>query len=153
VFYYLSSKQGQTAAMGLDNGSAQPNLSVRLLAQLPMKLPPACEIVQLVKLLNALDDKIELNRRMNETLEAQARALFRDWFVDFGAVKAKMGGDAPYLTPDLWSLFPERLEDDGVPEDWKAAVLHDFVDCQNRKADPDDVDEETPYIGLEHMPR
>ncbi|MBX7494259.1 restriction endonuclease subunit S [Qipengyuania sp. 6B39] len=79
--------------------------------------------------LAALDDKIEVNRRINETLEAQARALFRDWFVDFGPVKAKMAGDAPYLAPDLWSLFPNGLKD-GVPEGWKTGVLSDLLVLQ-----------------------
>ena len=49
--------------------------------------------------LGALDDKIDLNRRMNETLEAMARAIFKDWFVDFGPTRAKMEGRAPYLAP------------------------------------------------------
>jgi type I restriction enzyme, S subunit len=57
-------------------------------------------------ILGALDDKIDLNRRMNETLEAMARALFKDWFVDFGPTRAKMEGREPYLAPDLWALFP-----------------------------------------------
>ncbi len=84
---------------------------------------------------------------------AQARALFRDWFVDFGPVKAKMAGVAPYLAPDLWSLFPDGLDDDGVPEGWSPATLGEFATCKNRKANLDRLDEATPYIGLEHMPR
>ena len=59
-------------------------------------------------LLGALDDKIDLNRQMNETLEAMARAIFKDWFVDFGPTRAKAEGRPPYLAPDLWSLFPAR---------------------------------------------
>ena len=56
---------------------------------------------------------------MNETLEASARALFRDWFVDFGPTRAKAEGRPAYLAPDLWSLFPDRLGDDGVPLGWE----------------------------------
>ena len=56
--------------------------------------------------LGTLDDKIELNRRMNETLEAMARALFKDWFVDFGPVRAKMAGRAPYLPPGRLVSLP-----------------------------------------------
>jgi len=66
----------------------------------------------------ALVEKIELNRRMNETLEAMARAIFKDWFVDFGPTRAKIEGRAPYLAPDIWSLFTDRLDDDGKPEGW-----------------------------------
>ena len=77
--------------------------------------------------LGALDDKIELNRRMNETLEAMARALFRDWFVNFGPTRAKMAGEAPHLFPDLWSLFPDRLGDAGKPEGWEPGTLSDLA--------------------------
>ncbi|MEN7536599.1 restriction endonuclease subunit S [Aurantiacibacter flavus] len=95
---------------------------------LAIEVPPLDEGRELLlQVLQALDDKIELNRRMNETLEAQARALFRDWFVDFGPVKAKMAGDTPYLAPDLWSLFPNRLDDGGVPEGWLSQPLKQHV--------------------------
>jgi len=69
-------------------------------------------------LLSALDDKIDLNRQMNETLEAMARALFKDWFVDFGPTRAKMAGQKPYLAQNIWDLFPDRLDDEGKPEGW-----------------------------------
>ena len=77
--------------------------------------------------LGALDDKIELNRRMNETLEAMARALFREWFVDFGPTRAKMAGQTPYLSPALWDLFPDRLDDDGKPDGWAASTIGEEV--------------------------
>lgn len=73
--------------------------------------------------LGALDDKIQLNRRMNETLEASARALFRDWFVDFGPTRAKAEGRPAYLAPDLWSLFPDRFGTDGVPQRWEWSTI------------------------------
>jgi type I restriction enzyme S subunit len=60
---------------------------------------------------------------MNETLEAMARAIFRDWFVDFGPTRAKMEGRAPYLAPEIWSLFPDRLDADGKPEGWEVGTL------------------------------
>ena len=59
-------------------------------------------------ILTALDDKIELNRRMNKTLEAMARAIFKDWFVDFGPTRAKAEGRAPYLAPEIWDLVSRR---------------------------------------------
>jgi type I restriction enzyme, S subunit len=55
---------------------------------------------------------------MNETLDAMARAIFKDWFIDFGPTRAKMEGRAPYLSPDIWVLFPERLGAEGRPEGW-----------------------------------
>lgn len=80
----------------------------------------------IASILGALDDKIELNRRMNKTLEAMARALFKDWFVDFGPTRAKMEGREPYLSPELWELFPERLDDEGKPEGWLEEPLSAF---------------------------
>ncbi len=62
-------------------------------------------------ILGALDDKIELNRRMSETLEAMARALFKSWFVDFDPVRAKAEGRDPGLPQPLADLFPDRLVD------------------------------------------
>lgn len=79
-------------------------------------------------ILGALDDKIELNRRQNETLEAMARALFKAWFVDFGAVRAKMEGrwqrgqSLPGLPAHLYDLFPDRLVESElgeIPEGWE----------------------------------
>lgn len=81
-----------------------------------------------------LSQKIESNRRMNETLEAMARALFRDWFVDFGPTRAKMAGTAPYLSPDLWSLFPDRLDDEGKPEGWEFETVIEQADWINGAA-------------------
>ncbi|ARW12071.1 MULTISPECIES: restriction endonuclease subunit S [Acetobacter] len=74
------------------------------------------------------EQKIDLNRRTNETLEAMARALFRDWFVDFGPTRAKMAGEAPYLAPELWELFPDRLDDEGKPEGWHISPIGDETD-------------------------
>lgn len=80
--------------------------------------------------LGALDDKIELNRNMNATLESMARALFRNWFVDFGPTKAEATGATPYLAPDLWSLFPDRLDDEGKPEGWEVGKMSDLFTLQ-----------------------
>ena len=79
----------------------------------------------LVKVLQGIEDKIDLNRRMNETLEAMARAIFKDWFVDFGPVRAKAEGRPPYLAPELWSLFPDALDDEDKPVGWRMASIGD----------------------------
>ncbi|MFM2043677.1 MAG: hypothetical protein RLY86_2253 [Pseudomonadota bacterium] len=92
-----------------------------------LPIPPKSEQLKIAALLSALDDKIELNRRTNETLEAMARALFRDWFVEFGPTRAKMEGRPPYLAPDLWSLFPDRLDEDGKPEGWHSGTVSDLI--------------------------
>src|SRR5690606_9465359 len=73
---------------------------------------------------------------MNETLETHARGLFRDRFVDFGPVKAKMAGNAPYRAPDLWSLFPDSLDPDGLPEGWKIRTASDLFDIRIGRTPP-----------------
>lgn len=93
----------------------------------PLTLPTIPEQRSIAATLRALDDKIELNRKMNATLEAMARALFRDWFVDFGPTRAKMEGREPYLSPDLWALFPDRLDDEGKPEGWDEKPLDEVA--------------------------
>lgn len=103
--------------------------------------------------LGALDDKIDLNRRMNETLEAMARVIFKDWFVNFGPTRAKMEGRAPYLSPKIWALFPDRLDDEGKPEGWQTRTLRDIAKSAGQTIDPELLDADTPYIALEHMPR
>ncbi len=119
----------------------------------PLTLPSLSEQRAIAAVLGALDEKIELNRRMNETLEAMARTIFKDWFVDFGPTRAKQEGRPPYLAPDLWSLFPARLDDEGKPEGWKAGTLGDVAHQVGESVSPEAVDPITPYIGLEHMPR
>jgi hypothetical protein len=85
-------------------------------------VPPIPEQRAIAHILGTLDDKIELNRRMSETLEAMARALFKSWFVDFDPVRAKMEGRDPGLPQALADLFPARLVDSElgeIPEGWE----------------------------------
>lgn len=110
-----------------NSGSAQPSLNRNFVHPLPVRFPDPDEQRAIAATLGALDDKIELNRKMNATLEAMARALFRDWFVDFGPTRAKMEGREPYLSPDLWALFPDRLDDEGRPEGWELRSIYDFA--------------------------
>lgn len=95
--------------------------------KLPIQLPELGAQQAIVDVAFGLIDKIELNRKMNATLEAMARALFRDWFVDFGPTRAKMEGRPPYISPDLWSLFPNRLDAEGKPEGWEVRSVYDFA--------------------------
>ncbi len=119
----------------------------------PLLIPNLTEQRAIASILGALDKKIETNRRMNETLEAMARAIFKDWFVDFGPTRAKMEGRAPYLAPAIWSLFPDRLDNEGKPEGWGFGILGDLAKQVGESVQPEALDPGTPYIGLEHMPR
>ena len=88
-----------------------------------LPIPPLAVQLRNGALLDALEDKIELNRRMNDTLEAMVRAIFKDWFVDFGPTLAKIEGRDPYLAPELWDLFPDALDDQSKPVGWKREVI------------------------------
>jgi type I restriction enzyme S subunit len=125
-FLYYAINQADIS--GYVSGSTIPKLSQRSMNAILLPCPEISEQEQIVAVLGALDDKIELNRRTNETLEAMARALFKDWFVDFGPTRAKAEGRTPYLAPDLWSLFPDRLnEETGLPEGWEPTTIGDEV--------------------------
>lgn len=90
--------------------------------------------------LGALDDKIELNRRMNQTLEAMARAIFESWFVDFDPVRAKAEGQQPAgLKPELAALFPDAFENSElgeIPKGWRVGRLGDIIDIHDSKRIP-----------------
>ena len=137
-------------------GSTFPNVSASQLAEIPYPNLSKFEQRAIARILGTLDDKIELNRRMNETLEAMAQALFRSWFVDFDPVRAKMAGRDPGLPPAIAALFPDRMvnsELGQIPEGWKIGCLGDIAVSPRRGISPADLHDETPYIGLEHMPR
>lgn len=120
-------------------GTATKFLTMRILSPLPVPLPSIGEQNAIACILGALDDKIELNRRMNRTLEAMARAIFQSWFVDFDPVRAKLAlngaegatGQAPAgLKPELAALFPDRLvavEGREVPEGWGIGTVGDIA--------------------------
>ena len=97
--------------------------------RIEIPLPPPGQQRAIAGILGVLDDKIELNRRMNDTLEAMARALFKDWFVDFGPTRTKAEGRAPYLAPEFWDLFPDALDDDGKPVGWIVSKIGEEVEA------------------------
>ena len=138
-------------------GATMPNLNTAIMSAVPFALPPLAEQKTIAAVLGALDDKIELNRRMNATLEAMARALFQSWFVDFEPVRAKVDGRKPVgLDAATASLFPEHLEDSKlghIPKGWRACTLGDIGTNSRRGVQPGDIAPNTPYIALEHMPR
>ena len=119
--------------------TAYPSIRPSDIERLEIELPPLPEQRAIAHVLGTLDDRIELNRRMNETLEAMAQAVFKDWFVDFGPVRAKMEGRAPYLPEPLWSLFPDRLTDSeigGIPEGWVLKLLGECFSLKMGQSPP-----------------
>jgi type I restriction enzyme S subunit len=117
--------------------SAVPGLNRDAAHALKISVPPLPEQRAIAHILGTLDDKIELNRRMSQTLEAMARALFKAWFVDFEPVRAKMEGrwqrgqSLPGLPAHLYDLFPDRLVDSElgeIPEGWRVVELEQVIE-------------------------
>ena len=151
IHYWLRSPQTRARITQEGTGTGINNLSQGLLSGLQLQLPPIQEQRQIARILGALDDKIELNRRMNVTLEAMAQAIFRDWFVDFGPTRRKlafagangagpkragipdpveiMGGlvTDPARASTLAALFPAALGDDGLPVGWESKRVADIA--------------------------
>ena len=112
-------------------GSTFPNVSANQIADIPYPDLSPEEQQSIAHVLGTLDDKIELNRRTNETLEAMARALFKSWFVDFDPVRAKMEGRDTGLPPDIAALFPDRLapsELGEIPEGWEVKRIEEIAE-------------------------
>ena len=97
LFYSLGAREAQHQFHARANGVTRFGLRKADIGTISVPLPPLSEQRRIARILGAFDDKIELNRRMNETLEEMARAIFKDWFVDFGPVRAKMEGREAYL--------------------------------------------------------
>ena len=124
AFYFLKAIDFS----GYNSGSAQPSPNRNFIYSIPVSLPPLPEQKAIAAVLGALDDKIELNRRINATLEAKARALFQSWFVDFDPATA--------------ALFPEHLEDSPlghIPKGWKAGTVVDGFNLTMGQSPPGDT--------------
>jgi type I restriction enzyme S subunit len=110
-------------------GATMPSLNTSILSEVVVLHPRSIgEQRAIARILGALDDKIELNRRMNETLEAMARVLFKSWFVDFDPVRAKTAGrEQRGLASDIAGLFPDAFDQDEMPLGWHLGQLSDIA--------------------------
>jgi type I restriction enzyme S subunit len=131
AYYVNTVASGHVAAHLV--GAVQQHFNVGSARTLRLNLPSLAEQKAIAAVLGALDDKIELNRRMNATLEALARALFQSWFGDFDPVRAKLDGRQPVsLDPTTAALFPNEFEDSElghIPKGWTIKPVGEVVDC------------------------
>jgi type I restriction enzyme S subunit len=158
VVAYFKTPEGQHQLLANTSQVGVPSIAqpVSYLRTIEIPLPPLDEQRAIAHILGTLDDKIELNRRMSETLEAMARALFKSWFVDFDPVRAKAEGRDPGLPKPLADLFPARLVDSElgeIPEGWEVGTLGDVAESPRRSLRPQEISADAAYIALEHMPR
>ena len=162
MYYWLSANTAELQSHS--SGTTFGELSGTALKQIRVNLPPLTEQQRIAQILGALDDKIELNRRMNETLEQMSRALFKSWFVDFDPVRAKMDGrwqrgeSLPGLPAELYDLFPARLipsELGEIPEGWGVKALDEIADFRNglalQKLRPAENEERLPVVKIAQL--
>jgi type I restriction enzyme S subunit len=145
---------------GYRDGTVAERLNLPTIRALPILIPPLAEQKAIAAVLGALDDKIELNRRMNATLETMARALFQSWFVDFDPVRAKLHGRPPAaLDPATAALFPEHLEDSPlghIPKGWEVCSLANKIELLSggtpKTSEPDYWNGDIPWYSVKDAP-
>jgi type I restriction enzyme, S subunit len=156
-FYYFQSHHGRAAIRSIvEQGAGASGVRGSDLRRLSVSWRPVPEQRAVAHILGTLDDKIELNQRMSETLEAMAQALFRSWFVDFDPVRAKAGGRDPGLPQPIADLFPDSFEASElgeIPRGWEVGRLGDVAEHPRRGVRADQIAPGMPYIALEHMPK
>ena len=133
LFYWMNGREFFLQFKGVAGQTDMAEyVSLRDQRAMKITLPPLAEQKAIASVLGALDDKIELNRRMNATLEAMARALFQSWFVDFDPVRAKLDGRKPIgLDETTAALFPDSFQDSPIgpiPHAWIVKDLGEIAD-------------------------
>ena len=130
LYFYLKSKLGQNQIRFLLQGSTQQYISLTSLREFSIFVPnDDKEKQKVINILSALESKIKLNQKMNETLEEIAKILFKSWFIDFDPVRAKAEGRPTGLSKEISDLFPDSFEDSElgeIPKGWKASQVKDF---------------------------
>ncbi len=132
--FLMQSQEVQDQLRSRASGTTVLGIKQSELRKVMLPLPPFREQLAIAHILGTIDDKIELNHRMNETLEAMARALFKSWFVDFDPVRAKAAGKAPRgLDSEIAALFPDRFQETDlgdIPYSWIARPLSDLFSVE-----------------------
>ena len=156
--YYLTrwEEVRSYAVSQMTGTSGRQRVPTESLSHLSVPIPPLPEQRAIARVLGALDDKIALNRRMNETLEAMARALFQSWFVDFDPVRAKMEGRDTGLPTDVADLFPDRMVDSElgrIPEGWSTDTLEAIASLNPESWSARNAPEQVAYVDLANTKR
>jgi type I restriction enzyme S subunit len=156
--FLLQSAYVQDELRSRSTGTTVLGIKQRELRRIDLPLPPLPEQRSIAGMLGSLDDKIELNRRMNHALESMARTIFETWFISFEPVKAKIAGavEFPGMPQEVFNKLPDQWAETKigpVPMGWNVGSLGEVMEHPRRPADPSSMDPLTPYIGLEHMPK
>jgi type I restriction enzyme S subunit len=130
--YLLGSPEFTQHVLAVQTGTAVPHISGQQIKEFRFRRPSLPLQRRIANILRKLDDKIELNRRMNRTLEKMAEAIFKSWFIDFDPVHAKAEGRDPNLPAEIAGLFPcsfEQSEIGAIPKGWHVKPIGDAVRC------------------------
>ena len=136
IMYSIQAPQFQVYLRNVCNTTVQATLNLGDLKSLPLSIPDIKEQKAIAHILGTLDDKIELNRKTNETLEAMAKALFKSWFVDFDPVRAKAEGRPTGLPAEISDLFPDSFEDSElgeIPSGWEIGRLEEILEIDPQR--------------------
>lgn len=133
-------------------GATMPNLNTSILGALPLKVPPIGRQREAVEVCFALDDRIDLLRQTNATLESIAQTLFKSWFIDFDPVRAKAEGREPEgMDADTAALFPDEFEESAlglIPKGWRAGALSEIAELNSRSWTAREHPARVAYIDL-----
>jgi type I restriction enzyme S subunit len=146
LYYFFNSPPGMHCLDTIRRHVAVAGITGSDLSRLEIPVPSLPEQRTIAHILGTLDDKIELNRQMNETLEAMARALFKSWFVDFDPVRAKAEGRNPGLPNHIADLFPDRLVNSDlgeIPAAWRIGTVDDEFNLTMGQSPPGETYNET----------
>lgn len=153
LFYALNTRESANQFHARANGITRFGLRKADVGTVEIPTPPLADQSAIAHILGSLDDKIELNRRMNQTLEAMARAIFKSWFVDFDPVRAKAEGRPTGLPDDIAALFPDSFEDSElgeIPKGWGVVPLSEIVDVNPARTLK--KGQIAPYLEMKNMP-
>ena len=155
LFYLL--KHTVANLQRITHGAVFDTITRETFQHVEIALPSLPEQRAIAHILGSLDDKIELNRQMAQTLESIARAIFKSWFVDFDPVKAKMEGKQPEgMSEEVSALFPDKFVESKlgmIPEGWASGKFSDISENIRINIRKDAINPNDCYIGLEHIPR
>ena len=154
LFYLLCSREYRDEVLASATGTAVKHTAPVRIQAFGRLIPPIEEQCTIARLLGLLDDKIELNRQTNQTLEAMASSTFKSWFMDFDPVIAKTDGRRPYgMNADTAGLFPVSFEDSQIgpsPRGWRVATLSEL--CEINPSRTLKKGQLAPYLDMANMP-
>lgn len=145
---YFASRDFQNELSFTMSQTTRNQVPITAQRRLPVHIPPLPIQHQIVEVIFSLIEKIDLNRQTNQTLDAMARTIFGDWFVDFGPVRAKAMKMQPYLANDIWELFPNALDEEEKPVTWRTGTVAEVAELNPESWGRRSYPQEIEYVDL-----